>query len=86
VHTDAALACWPVARRSTSAIGGNTALHLAAQVGDWLVRAPSRKAPIPTCAPEIDGGGWRARGAVDAGAPAGEQTPLMLAARGDHEA
>jgi ankyrin repeat protein len=68
--------------------GGNTALHLAAQVGDMaLVRAllakradPNVRTP-PSMAPAgARGGGGFARGAI-----AGEQTPLMLAARGDHE-
>ena len=67
---------------------GNTALHLAAQLGDRSlvhallakgtdpnVRTP--KSPIPV-GPRGGGGGGR-------GGPIGEQTPLMVAARADHE-
>ena len=65
---------------------GNTTLHLAAQVGDLnLVRAllakgadPNVRTPRSTAAVGARGGGGR-------GGPAGEQTPLMVAARGDHE-
>jgi ankyrin repeat protein len=67
---------------------GNTVLHLAAQVGDGgLVRAllakgtdPDARTPKSTIpiGPRADGGGGR-------GGPAGEQTPLMVAARTDHE-
>jgi len=67
---------------------GNTSLHLAAQVGDMdlvrmllakgadpNVRTPKSMAPVGA----RGGGGGFGRGA------AGEQTPLMMAARGDHE-
>jgi len=67
---------------------GNTTLHLAAQAGDMdLVRAllakhadanartPKSMAPVGA-----RGGGGGGRGGV-----AGEQTPLMMAARTDHE-
>jgi uncharacterized protein len=65
--------------------GGNTALHLAAQVGDMrLVRAllgqgidPNVRTPTSTVPAAARGGGGR-------GAPPGEQTPLMVAARADH--
>jgi len=66
---------------------GNTTLHLAAQAGDeTLVAAllgrhadPNARTPKSTApAGPRGGGGGR-------GAPAGEQTPLMVAARGDHE-
>src|SRR5258706_13262684 len=66
---------------------GNTTLHLAAQAGDEkLVAAllgrhadPNARTPKSTApAGPRGGGGGR-------GAPAGEQTPLMVAARGDHE-
>ena len=64
---------------------GNTALHLAAQVGELkLVRAliakgvdPNVRTPKATATAGRGGGGGR-------GAPAGEQTPLMVAARSDH--
>ncbi len=67
---------------------GNTALHLAAQVGDMkLVRAllakgadPNARTPKSTTPAGARGGGGGGRGG-----PAGEQTPLMMAARGDHE-
>ena len=67
---------------------GNTSLHLAAQVGemdlvrmllakgaDPNARTPKSMAPVGA----RGGGGGFGRGA------AGEQTPLMMAARGDHE-
>jgi len=70
---------------------GNTTLHLAAQAGDLdLVRAllgkgadPNARTPkssAPAGARGVAGGGGFGRGG-----PAGEQTPLMMAARGDHE-
>jgi uncharacterized protein len=66
---------------------GNTTLHLAAQAGDeTLVAAllarhadPNARTPKSTMAAGPRGGGG-GRGGV-----AGEQTPLMMAARGDHE-
>jgi uncharacterized protein len=67
---------------------GNTTLHLAAQAGDLRVattllakridpnaRTPKSAAPMGA----RGGGGGLGRGA------SGEQTPLMMAARGDHE-
>ncbi len=65
---------------------GNTTLHLAAQAGDEKVVAallarhadPNARTPKST-APVGPRGGGGGRGAV-----AGEQTPLMMAARGDH--
>jgi uncharacterized protein len=67
---------------------GNTTLHLAAQAGDMtLVRAflathadPNARTPKSTAPAGARGGGGLGRGAA-----AGEQTPLMMAARGDHE-
>jgi uncharacterized protein len=66
---------------------GNTTLHLAAQAGDEKLvaallakhadpnaRTPKSSAPV---GPRGGGGGR--------GGPAGEQTPLMVAARNDHE-
>ncbi len=69
--------------------GGNTTLHLAAQVGDMdLVRAllarhadPNVRTSKSTAPMGARGGG----GGFGRGGAAGEQTPLMLAARGDHE-
>jgi ankyrin repeat protein len=68
--------------------GGNTTLHLAAQAGDMsLVRAllakhadPNARTPRSTAPAGARGGGGLARGGTT-----GEQTPLMMAARGDHE-
>jgi ankyrin repeat protein len=67
---------------------GNTTLHLAAQAGDMrLVNAllakhadPNARTPKSTAPAGARGGGGFGRGGA-----AGEQTPLMLAARGDHE-
>src|SRR6185295_15484565 len=68
--------------------GGNTTLHLAAQAGDMnLVRAllgkhadPNARTPRSMAPVGARGGGGFGRGGV-----AGDQTPLMMAARGDHE-
>jgi uncharacterized protein len=68
--------------------GGNATLHLAAQLGDMkLVRAllakradPNARTPRSTAPVGARGGGGLGRGGL-----AGEQTPLMMAARGDHE-
>ena len=87
-HTDAALALLEGgADLNVRDRAGNTALHLAAQVGDLkLVQAliakgadPNVRTPKAAVAPGARGGGGGGRGA-----PAGEQTPLMLAARSDH--
>ncbi|PYR22234.1 MAG: hypothetical protein DMF95_31240 [Acidobacteria bacterium] len=66
---------------------GNTPLHLAAQEGDMnlvgalLARRADPNARTPkSMAPAGARGGGPGRGAI-----AGEQTPLMMAARGDHE-
>jgi ankyrin repeat protein len=67
---------------------GNTTLHLAAQGGDMsLVRAliakgadPNARTPKSMAPAGARGGGGGGRGGV-----AGEQTPLMMAARADHE-
>jgi ankyrin repeat protein len=67
---------------------GNTTLHLAAQAGDMnLVRAllarradPNARTPKSMAPVGARGGGGFGRGGT-----AGEQTPLMMAARGDHE-
>src|SRR5438067_1074004 len=75
-----------VATRARRGGGGNTTLHLAAQIGDLkLVQAllakgadPNARTPTASAAAARGGGGGR-------GAVAGEQTPLMAAARADHE-
>jgi uncharacterized protein len=87
-HTAAALAL--IERGADLAVrdrGGNSMLHLAAQAGDKeVVRALLARGADPNArtakasAPAAGGGGGGGRGA-----PAGEQTPLMLAARTDHE-
>src|SRR2546427_302721 len=67
---------------------GNTTLHLAAQAGDMnLVRAllakradPNARTPKSMAPVGARGGGGLGRGGM-----AGEPTPLMIAARGDHE-
>ena len=67
---------------------GNTMLHLAAQAGDLdLVRAllakrvdPNARTPKSLAPAGARGGGGGGRGAI-----AGEQTPLMVAARADRE-
>jgi len=86
-HTDAALAL--LAGGATVDVrdrAGNTALHLAAQVGDLaLVRALLAKGADPNVRTPRSMAAAGARGGGGRGAPAGEQTPLMLAARGDHE-
>jgi len=86
-HTPAALALIDagadIAVRDRS---GSTMLHLAAQTGNRdVVRAllargadPNARTPKTTMQAARGGGGGR-------GAPVGEQTPLMLAARADHE-
>ena len=87
-HTEAALAL--LERGADLTVrdrAGNTPLHLAAQVGNTaVVKAliakgadPNVKTPRSTpAAGRGGGGGFR-------GGPSGEQTPLMIAARGDHE-
>jgi ankyrin repeat protein len=70
---------------------GNTTLHLAAQAGDLdLVRALLGKGADPNARTPKSSAPAGARGITGAGGfgrggPAGEQTPLMMAARGDHE-
>jgi ankyrin repeat protein len=87
-HTDAALALLEGgADLDVRDRAGNTTLHLAAQVGDLaLVRALVGKGVDPnvrTPKTAMPQGGRGAGGGR--GAPAGEQTPLMVAARADHE-
>jgi ankyrin repeat protein len=68
---------------------GNTTLHLAAQAGDLdLIKTllakgvdPNARTPKSTLPVGARGGG----GGFGRGGNAGEQTPLMLAAKGDHE-
>jgi ankyrin repeat protein len=66
---------------------GQTALHLAAEVGDInLVRALLDRGADPDVRTTKSAMPAGARGGGGArGRSAGEQTPLMLAARGDHE-
>ena len=88
-HTAAALALLDGGADITARDrAGNTALHLASQEGDLrLVRAllakgvdPNARTPKSTAPAGARGGGGGGRGGV-----AGEQTPLMLAARADHD-
>jgi ankyrin repeat protein len=68
--------------------GGNTTLHLAAQAGDLnLVRALLAKAADPNVRTpkSLAPVGARGGGGLGRGGTAGEQTPLMMAARSDHE-
>jgi ankyrin repeat protein len=68
--------------------GGNTTLHLAAQAGDMdLVRALVAKHADPNARTpkSMAPAGARGGGGGLGRAAAGEQTPLMMAARGDHE-
>jgi ankyrin repeat protein len=87
-HTDAALALLEGgADLNVRDRAGNTALHLAAQVGDLkLVRALLAKGVDPNVrTPKAVAAGARGGGGGGRGAPAGEQTPLMVAARSDRE-
>jgi ankyrin repeat protein len=87
-HTAAALALLEGGAETTARDrAGNTPLHVAAQQGDLaLVKAllaqgadPNVRTPRSTAAVDGRGGAGFGRG------PVGEQTPLMLAARGDHQ-
>jgi ankyrin repeat protein len=88
-HTNAALALLDGgADLTVRDRAGSTMLHLAAQTGDLqVVRAllakqvdPNARTPKSMAPMGARGGGGGGRGGV-----AGEQTPLMMAARGDHE-
>jgi len=67
--------------------GGSTMLHLAAQTGNSeVVQALlARGADANARTPKTTMQGARGGGGGGRGAPVGEQTPLMLAARADHE-
>ena len=87
-HTEAALALLDRgADMTVRDRAGNTPLHLAAQVGNTavvkslLAKGADANVKTPRSTPAAGrggGGGFR-------GGPSGEQTPLMMAARGDHE-
>jgi ankyrin repeat protein len=67
---------------------GNTTLHLAAQAGDMdLVRAllAKRADPNARTPKSLAPAGARGGGGFGRGITSGEQTPLMMAARADHE-
>ena len=87
-HTEATLALLERGADITARDrAGNSPLHLAAQVGNVpVVKAllakgadPNVRTPRSTQAAAGSGGGGGFRGG-----PSGEQTPLMMAARGDH--
>ena len=69
---------------------GNTPLHLAAQAGDLslvgalVAKGADLNARTPRTTAPAGGGGGGGGGGFGR-APAGEQTPLMVAARADHE-
>lgn len=87
-HTEATLALLERGADITARDrGGNSPLHLAAQVGNTavakalLAKGADANVRTPRSTPAAGrggGGGFR-------GGPSGEQTPLMIAARGDHE-
>src|SRR4051812_21233481 len=87
-HTPAALtlieAGADIAARDRS---GSTMLHLAAQTGNSEVVGAllGRGADPNARTPKAATSGARGGGGGGRGAPVGEQTPLMLAARADHE-
>jgi ankyrin repeat protein len=88
-HTAAAMALLDGGALTGATDGrtGYTALHVAAQQGDLtivkalLARGVDSNVRTPKAAP----GGARGGGGGARAAGAGEQTPLMLAAKGDHE-
>lgn len=88
-HTEAALALLESgADVTTRDRAGNTLLHVAAQQGDVaVVKALLARGVDPNArTPRSEaGGGRRGGGGGFRAGPSGEQTPLMLAARGNHE-
>src|SRR5688572_7050817 len=86
-HTEAALALLDRgADLTVRDRGGNTPLHLAAQVGNTaVVKALIAKGADPNVrTPRSTQPAGRGGGGGFRGGPSGEQTPLMMAARGDH--
>jgi len=87
-HTDAALALLASgADTTTRDRAGNMPLHLAAQQGDVaIVKALLARGVDPNArTPRSETGGGRGGGGGFRPGPSGEQTPLMMAARGNHE-
>ena len=88
-HTEAALALLEGgADPNTRDRAGNAPLHVAAQQGDTaVIKALLAKGVDPNVRTpkSLMAGGGRGGGGGFRGTPGGEQTPLMMAARGDHE-
>ena len=88
-HTEAALALLESgADVTTRDRAGNTPLHVAAQQGDVaVVKALLARGVDPNVRTprSVTGGGRRGGGGGFRPGPSGEQTPLMVAARGNHE-
>src|SRR5688572_128460 len=88
-HTEAALALLESGADTTARDrAGNAPLHLAAQQGDLaVVKALLARGVDPNVrTPRSEtGGGRRGGGGGFRPGPSGEQTPLMMAARGNHE-
>ncbi len=84
-HTDAALALLEGGAAADAAdAGGNTPLHVAAQNGDLPVVEALLAKGVAVDARTASAAGGRGAAPGGRGAPNGQLTPLMLAARGDH--